>query len=155
MAFAPIRDAFVTLLKTVEGIGQVHNRRRHETFWDEFFKTVDKDGRLNTWEVGRRELVVTIAAPGGTVGNPPCLTDNHTLLLIGRMAVSDGNESEIEFHKVMDAIKKAQALDDRLGGAYLQPAFMQIELIEHRTYGGVLVHYCEMTLEARRRERIT
>lgn len=154
MAFAPIREAFIKMLGGVKGIGKIHNRKRHETFWDGFFRTVDKNGKLNTWEVSRKELVVTVAAVGGTENNPPCLQDNHTLLLVGRMALSDEKESEPEFDALMDAIVRAQALNDRLDGTYLQPAFMQIGLREERSYGSVLVHYCEMTLECRRREGI-
>lgn len=152
MPFAPIRDAFIKLLEKVDGIGQVHNRVRHEVFWDEFIKTANKNGRLNTWEVGRRELVQTIAAVGDAESNTPTFQDNHTLLLVGRMALNDKGESEVIFQALIDAITDAQRKDDRLGGAYLQPAFMQTELIEHRSFGGVLVHYCEMTLMARRRE---
>ena len=95
-----------------------------------------------------------IASVGGDgPGNEPCYTDTDTLLLVGRMAVNDLGESELQFQDLIDAITVAQRLDNRLGGAYIQPAFMQTELIEHRDYGGTLVHYCEMTLLARRRER--
>ena len=153
MSFVPIRDAFITLLNTVEGIGVIHNRIRHFTFWDEFFKGTTENNQLSTWEVSRRALAEEIASVGGAEGNEPCYTDSHTLLLTGRMAVNDLGKSEITFQNLIDAITVAQRLDNRLGGAFLQPAFMQTELIEHQSYGGVLVHYCEMTLLARRRER--
>lgn len=152
MAFEPIRDAFVKLLEDVEGIGVVHNRIRHAVFWDKFFEVVNKNNRLSTWEVSRRALAQEIAAVQGASGNEPCFTDTHTLLLVGRLAVNDEDESELLFQDIIDAVTKAIRFNNRLGGAYLQPAFMQTEVIEHRTYGGALVHYCEMTLEARRRE---
>ncbi len=153
MSFATVRDAFIKLLKNVDGIGVVHNRIRHLTFWNKFFEAVNKDGQLSTWEVSRRALAEEIASVGGAEGNEPCYTDTDTVLLVGRMAVNDEGESEIQFQNIIDAVTVAVRKDNRLGGAYLQPAFMQTELIEHRTYGSVLVHYCEMTLEARRRER--
>ena len=86
------------------------------------------------------------------------MCNNRCVFCVSGQRTGMGMARPLAAEPILERIAQAYAEGHRkitlLGGEpTLQPAFMQTEVIEHRTYGGVLVHYCEMTLEARRRER--
>lgn len=148
MAFAAIRDEIKTILEGVAGIGKVHAYRRHTTFWDEYFRDHVKSGEVNTWEISRTATAQEIIAVQGSVGTEPFFHDTHSVLIVGRMSLKDDEKSEQDFQALVDAIVAAIRVKNLLNGKVLLPKQAQVPVIEHRTFGGILVHYCEVTFEA-------
>ena len=156
MAFEPIREALKTLISGVDGIaddqGQVHDYVRHSAFWDKFFADNVGGSRINVWEITRRSMGEDLETVQNKLGNEPLFQDNHAVVIIGRMSLNDEDATEKIFQDLIDRIIEAVRKNNRLGGAVLLPRQLQIAVIDHRTHGGVLCHYTELTYEAIRRE---
>ena len=148
MAFADVRDEIETLLKTVVGIGKVHDYRRHTTFWDEYFKRHVKDMRVNNWEITRRSFTQEVFAVQNADGTEPCFHDEHEVVINGYMSVNDEKATEKIFQALVDLVVAKFRVNNLLNGAVILPMQMQVPIIEHRTYGGVLVHFAELTYAA-------
>ena len=148
MAFAAIRDEIKTILESVTDTGEVHAYRRHSTFWDEYLRDHVKAGQINTWEITRTATAQELINVQGSVGTEPYFHDTHSVLIVGRMSLKDDEKSEQDFQALVDAIVAAFRLKNLLNGAVLLPKQAQVPVLEHRTFGGILVHYCEITFEA-------
>ena len=150
MSFADIRAEIVTILKTVDGIGQVHDYIRHTTFWNEYFRDHTKNMQVNTWEVSRRNTGEAVSAVENQVSVEPFYNDVHQVIILGRMSLNDDKASEKQFQTLISAIveKFRQDPNNLLNGKVFLPRQIQVPIIEPRTYGGVLCHFCEMTYEA-------
>ncbi len=148
MTFATIRTAMKELLEDVVGIGEIHDYVRHTRFWDEFFNRTIKDGRVNQWEITRSAAAQTISAADDASGVEPLFHDTHNMVIFGRMSLDDSAESEKDFQALIDNIVEAVRKDTRLGGLLILPREMQVPLIEHREYGGVLTHFARLEFEA-------
>lgn len=148
MAFKEVRDEIETILKDVADIGEVHAYLRHSTFWDEYFKRHVKAGEINDWEITRTATAQELINIQGSVGTEPYFHDTHSILIIGRMSLTDDEKSEQDFQALVDAIVAAFRVKNLLNGAVLLPKQAQVPVLEHRTFGGILVHYCEITFEA-------
>lgn len=149
MSWATIRPLIATDLKAVKGIGKVHEYLRHTTFWDEYIERHKEDGRINDWEITRRSLSQELFAVQNLSSTEPFFHDDHQALIIGRMALNDENKTEITFQDLIDAVVKEFRLDNRLGGIAIIPQQPQVPVIEHRTFGGILVHYTEVVFPVR------
>jgi len=148
MAFAEIRSRIVGLLKTVDGIGEVHDFRRHTTTWETLLSRGRKDFQFSHWEVTRSAARQALDAVEGLSGVEPWFQDIHDVLIIGRVGLDDERETEKEFQALIDRIVEKIRQNNMLGNVLLLPRSLQVPVISHMMYGGVLVHYCEMTFEA-------
>lgn len=153
MAFAPIRDELVKILKAVKGIGNVHDYRRHTTSWADIYKRHrSEEGIINNWEITRTALAQDVSALDNLAGNEPFFHDNHSVLIVGHMTLNDEMVTEKKFQDLIDEIVKAIRLNNRLNGSVLLPKQLQVPIIREFDFGGILVHNTEMTYEAVRRE---
>ena len=148
MAFKEVRDEIETILKDVAKIGKVHAYRRHSTFWDEYFRDHVEAGQINTWEITRTATAQELINVQGSVGTEPYFHDTHSVLIIGRMALKDDEKSEQDFQELVDSVVAKFRVNNLLNNKVLLPKQAQVLVIEHRTFGGILVHYCEITFEA-------
>ena len=150
MSFADIRAEIVTILKSVDGVGQVHDYIRHTTFWNEYFKNHTKNMQVNTWEVSRRAMNEDVSAVENQLSVEPFFNDVHQVIIFGRMSLNDDKASEKTFQALISAIVAAfrQDPNNLLNGKVFLPRQLQTPIIEPRTYGGVLCHFCEMNYEA-------
>lgn len=151
MTWATVRPLIETDLKAVEGIGAVHDYLRHTTFWNEYYERHRKDGQLHNWEITRRSLAQELFAVQNLSSTEPFFHDDHQAVMIGRMALKDEKKTEITFQDLIDAVVKKFRMDNRLGGVAIIPQQPQVPIIEHRTFGGVLVHYTEIEFPVRLR----
>ncbi len=149
MSWTTIRPLIETDLKAVTGIGQVHDYLRHTTFWDEYISRHKKDGRINDWEITRRALSQELFAVQNLSSTEPFFHDDHLAVIIGRMALNDQKKTEITFQDLIDAVVTKFRQDNRLGGIAIIPQQPQVPIIEHRTFGGTLVHYTEVMFPVR------
>ena len=148
MSFATVRTEIKTLLESVAGIGKVHDFRRHTRFWDDFFQRHVADGQVNNWEITRRSFTQDVFAVQNAAGNEPFFHDQHEILITGYMSLNDANETEKTFQTLVDNIIAKIRVNNQLNSTTILPRQLQVPIIEHRTFGGVLVHFAEMTFEA-------
>ena len=148
MAYADIRAEIKTILESVDGVGKVHEFLRHLVFWEKYFEETADKGQLNVWEITRDAAAQEIDAVDNLVGVEPFFRDTHNVLIIGRIALKDENETELDFQDLCDAIVVAFRLNNTLNGKVLIPKVLQVPVIETRMYGPVLTHYTEMRYEA-------
>jgi hypothetical protein len=151
MSWATIREAIAADVEDVTGIGQIHEFLRHTTFWDEYIKRHKKDGRINNWEITRRSLAQKLFAVQNLDSTEPFFHDDHEAVIIGRMALNDDKETEKTFQDVIDGVVTKFRQNNQLGGIAIIPQQPQVPIIEHRTFGGTLVHYTEVVFPVRER----
>ena len=153
MSFSDIKDEVANILKGVNGVGKVHKFRRHTTTWEEYFKRHVEDGQVNDWEITRTGLNDEISSIQNSAGVDPVFHDTHNVSIIGYLSLVDAKESETAFQDLIDRItERFRKIDNStLNGRLIIPAFMQTPEIGHRSFGGVLVHFAQMTLTATER----
>ncbi len=150
MSFSDIKEEVARILEGVDGIGIVHKFRRHTTTWEEYFKRHVKDGQVNDWEITRTGLNDEISSVQNSAGVDPVFHDTHIVSIRGYVSLVDAKESETSFQDLIDRItERFRKIDNStLNGRLIIPAFMQSPEIDHRSFGGVLVHFVQMTFTA-------
>ena len=148
MAFAEVRDEIKTILEAVDGIGEVHDFVRHTVFWNEYLRDHIEAGQINTWEITRTATAQELISVQGSAGTEPFYHDTHSVVIVGRMSLTDDEKSEQDFQALVDRIVAAFRVNNLLNNKVLLPKQAQVPIIEHRMFGGILIHYCEITFEA-------
>ncbi len=148
MSFTLIRSQIATLLKAVSGIGQVHEFRRHSTTWEEIYNRHKLDGRINNWEITRSATAQELDTIQGASGTEPLFQDTHSVVILGHMSLDDSKETEKTFQTLIDAIVAKLRINQILSGNVLLPRSIQVPIIEHQMFGGILVHFTELNFEA-------
>lgn len=144
-----IRPVIAEKIKEIQNIGRVHEFLRHTTFWEDYFKRHKQDGRILDWEITRLSVEQELIAVQNVSGTEPFFHDDHLAVIIGRMALKDANETEKEFQDLIDSIVVKFRQNNRLNQIAIIPQQPQVPVIGHRTFGGVLVHYTEITFPVR------
>lgn len=144
MSDTAIRTAIKDVLTAVENIGVVHDYERHAATWEKFIELFRaSDGKIRGWEFTRRQRT----GRQGTLGAGFRETERrHVYKIHGYLGLQDLLASEKTFQALIDAICAAFADTPRLGGAHNSHEFIQVNVIEPRMFGGVLCHFCEMSL---------
>lgn len=150
MAFSDVRKEIANVLRSVDGIGAVHEYRRHTTTWEKVFERQTSKGRLHNWEITRSAKGQDIDAVQNAAGVDPFYQDNHTVVLLGFMAVDDASKSEQIFQDVIDRItdKFRKIPNSTLDQRILLPRTPQFAIIDYQMFGSTFVHFTQATLEA-------
>lgn len=146
--YTTISAEIATILKTVSGIGQVHETLRHTVNWEDFLTRHVKNGRVDNWEITRVSSVQTIRAVQNKTANEPFFFDTHQISIRGAFGLKDVKETEKTFNDVVDLIVTEFRKKNLLNGKVDLPRQPQVVTIDHRMFGGILVHFAEITLEA-------
>ena len=140
MSESAIRAAIKTTLAAVTNIGKVHDYERWALDWTKFiayFKTrISNVDQIRGWEIGRK-------AP---VTEDETSVKKHTYSIKGYMGVEDAAETEKTFNTLIEAVAAAFRSDRTLAGAALGHDFIQVDVLDTRSFGGVLCHYVELSL---------
>lgn len=170
--YREIGDAISSEVSAVAGAGRVHAYQRWSADLGKYLDLFRWEagggvGQIRGWALTReraREEAASLGAgaPGGFV--PAGLHRRvHTFLLFGIMGAHDASGSELAFQDVVEEIcdrfrrHEALRLLDASGAPRvrslerLQPP--QVDVIEMRTFGGVLCHYAEIRIQAIERIR--
>lgn len=147
MSESTIRAAIKDVLNTVENIGVVHDYERHAADWGKFLElfrvVMSGQPQIRGWEITRRQRT----GRQGTLGAGFRETERrHVYRIHGYMGLQDHAASEKIFQVLIDAVCAAFSSTQRLGGASNSHEFIQVGVIEPRMFGGVLCHFCELTL---------
>lgn len=140
MPLAAIRTQYKAILETVPNIGVVHDYERWSVDWDKFLAQF-KDpasGKILGWTITRERSPETFT-PG------PGSDRRYMMVLRGYMALQDTVASEKTFQDLIEAVCNTFRPKTTLNGAVNQvEAPLQVDIVEHRLFGSVLCHYCEL-----------
>src|SRR3990167_6470997 len=139
MSLALIRAENKTILEGIAGIGKVHDYERWSVEWKKFldqFKSAD--GKIKGWTVTREKSSERFT--GGSTSERL-----HSMTLRGYHGLDDASASEKVFQDLVEEVcntfRPKTTLNGRVDRA---EAPLQVDIIEHRLFGGVLCHYCEL-----------
>jgi hypothetical protein len=147
MSESAIRAQIYAILSGVTDIGKVYDYERWAADWTtfiNFFKvTIDEADQIRGWEIGRRS-----AKEAQTVLGISSLSRERTHLFVirGYMGLSDADATEKIFNDLIEAVATAFRANKTLNGSARDHDFIQAEVIDMRTFGGVLCHYTELTI---------
>jgi hypothetical protein len=146
MSLAGMIEAVGDLLATVPGVGtKIHKYER----WgadEAAFKNLFLEGdRILGWTI-TRETTTSVDHVGGTS------RDTHTLIIRGYMGLQDAANTEKIFQNLLEAIRATFQPNRRLtvgGVGYAHTSErIQVRTVDHRMFGGYLVHFAELLLRA-------
>jgi len=157
MSVANIRTQIKIILESVAGIGVVHDYERWAVDWAkalQLFKPSNQD-KINGWMITRTKTQEWV----DTFNRNFSL---HHFLIRGVYSLDDAGASEKIFQDLIEAVRDKFRTNYNLNGScesiypdtgppYEGRAGVQVDLIEVRTFGGVLCHYCELSLYAKER----
>jgi hypothetical protein len=151
MSESAIREQIKTILSGVDGIGVVHDYQRWAATWEKFldhFK-VEATGTINGWMFSRT------ATPERWLTNVKYIRV-YEWLIRGVYGLKDEDATETTFQALIEAVCDAFRSEDTLNGTCetTNPEFgslaglsgVQVALVENRSFGGMLCHYCELRL---------
>ncbi len=140
MSEATVRAGIYNTMLAVTDIGMVYDYERWANDWATFinlFKTtIGGVDQIRGWEISQR-------AP---VSENRTSTKRRTYSIRGYMSVNDAAATEKIFSALIDAIAAEFRKDQELGKTVKGHDFIQVEIIETRTFGSVLCHFVELTL---------
>ncbi len=147
MSESSIRSQIYTIFAAVPNIGKVYDYERWAVDWAAFinlFKaTIGGVDQIRGWEIGRRSYKESRKTLGiGNSGNEGV----HGYLIRGYMAINDAAETEKTLNALMETGAEAFRGNKTLNGVAIDHDFLQVDLIEPRTFGGILCHYAEVSL---------
>ena len=151
MSFSAIRDQVKTTLSGVSGIGQVHDYRRHTIFWTDFYARHVNNMQVNNWEITRLKNMTSIAAISNSAGLLPYYHYAHQIQILGHMSLKDEDATEKTFQDLVDGVLDALRQNYSLSGLLIFPMKFNAPVIKAEKFGGVLVHYTEISVEATER----
>lgn len=143
MSLATIRTQLKTILEGVSGIGVVHDYERHAKDWNSYLSFYKKAGTsiINGWQITRRSTREEEHAASQTYRF-------HTMVIKGFYSLDDSAASEKTFQDLVESICTAVREDADLGGAAFHVTPPTVTVVEQRMFGDVLVHFCEINVQA-------
>ncbi len=143
MGLAEIRSEIKNILESVDGIGKVHDYERHTVDWKTFLSLfTDADQRVNGWTIARSQVREKKHASLGVN------IRTHVFRIRGYFGLKDSAQSEKTFQGLIDAVCSAFRDKETLNGSSLKADPPLVGTISHRHFSGILVHTCDITLEA-------
>ncbi len=114
--------------------------------WKQFLSHFESFGMINGWCIERK-----------STRNEWLTSDQnlwtHSMIIRGYFGVNDGNRSGRAFSAMVDDVVNKFDGEKDLRGHVEEHQPAQVRTVDHRMFGGVLVHYCEIELICQ--ERIT
>lgn len=145
MAYADIRAALKTILEGIEGINLVYDYQRW-TRDPATFQTLFKDtDKVHFWCVSRRAVT-------DTRRYTEQVDDVHRIVIRGYMSLDDSAATEKTFQDLIDEVRRTLRQNYTISGTAQNSGPEINTIIEHRMFGEVLCHYCEIELPVRERK---
>lgn len=151
MALADIRADILDVIEDIPDIGIVHDYERFSNDWttylDRFSVTIDGTKQVRGWTIGYAGTPESEQAQFDD-GTLPVLRSSRWIIR-GYLGLDDSRETEKLFQDlvedVLDALDDDHVdLHDPADYFHTTPAIVPI--VEHRVFGSVLCHYCEIAL---------
>jgi len=142
MSEAMIRQQIFDILSTVPGVGRVYDYERWTADWSkflEFFKD-SASGRILGWEISRVAVDAQFLSRIEEEAT-------HRYIIKGYLGVKDSDATEKLFTGIIEAIRAAFRGNVTLNGVAELSTPLTAPIIDVRTFGSVLCHYCELHLQ--------
>ncbi len=145
MSETAIRAKIKSIMDTVTDIGKVHDYERWTADWSQFlnlFKAnIGGKDQIRGWEILRK------SAPAEYIDNVEEMT-KHLFIVRGYMGVQDASATEKTFNVLIEAVRAKFRFNFTLDGLCELAGPVSVDLVEVRSFGGTLCHYCELSLPA-------
>lgn len=153
MALSTILTNMKTIVDAVSGITAKTYTRK--VLANDMMTIIDKfkdptSELIHTWWISRESTKQIIYAQG------PKYAQNHKIVIIGFYGLSEANTTENTFQNLIQTMVADFRADDTLSGAChnCTPmlrgggdiAGLQVDVVEPRTFCGILCHYAELRL---------
>ena len=141
MSETMIRQEIFTILSAVPGIGRVYDYERWTLDWGKFLELF-KDpasGRVLGWELSRSGVEAQFLSRIEEDAT-------HRFTVKGYLGVQDSAATEKLFNGLIEAIRAAFRGNVTLNGMAELVVPVSVPVIEVRTFGSVLCHYCELQI---------
>ena len=145
MAYADVRAALKSLLEGISGINKVYDYQRwtaDRAVYAALFKDTDK---IHFWCISRRAVT-------DTRRYTEQVDDVHRIVIRGYMALDDSEATEKTFQDLIDTVRQTLRQNYTILGTAHNSGPEINTIIEHRVFGEVLCHYCEVELPVRERK---
>lgn len=137
MSESAIRTQIYTIISGVTNIGKVYDYERWAVDWGTFLNLYkDSGGKILGWEIGRKSPIT----------EDETSVKKHTYSIKGYMGLKDADMTEKTFNGLIESVATAFRNNKELNGAALGHDFIQVEVLDVRTFGSVLCHFVELTL---------
>lgn len=141
-----VRSAIADLLKSVDGIGEVHTYERYVKAQAKFRALYEKNGTVNGWNIRRKSFQQRPFADQVQIVETRWRIE-------GFYALQDEQESEILFDTLIDKISATFRDNDTLNGKVVTctlPTSAGIQLVDSGPvrFAGILCHGAELGLSA-------
>lgn len=146
MSESIIRTEIFNILSSVTDIGKVYDYDRWATDWSafiNFFKTI-----IAGKEHIRGFEIIRTSAPAAYDDNAE-ETTTHQYRIRGYMSLKDADATEKTFNNLIEAIRDKFRFNFDLNGKCEFAGPVSVDVVDVRTFGSVLCHYCELTLPVR------
>lgn len=146
--YSDLRTALVARLNAVADIGTVSNRQRWSAQWsdylDSFQATIGGTTQIRGWMVSLERIESAPMSFGNT-------SRIYVFLARGVMGLDDSANTEGTFLDLCEAVLNSVDGRTDLGSAVVidysvGPSVLR--LVDHRLFGSVLCHYCEIEVRA-------
>ncbi len=145
MSLAAIRTELKTVIEAVSGIGNVYDYLRYSNSEKNFKDLFKADKKINGWQITRQ------ATSEETESQNYNNIRTHKFLIWGIYSAKDVDASEKTFQDLVEAVTAALRTAGKspqpLSGTALYVEPPQVEKIEYRCFGGVLVHSVDISVE--------
>jgi len=144
VSYAEIRAAIKSVLESVPEVGAVYDYLRWTSDPSTFEALFAARGQVKFWTISR-----------SSVEDAQRYTEQvdevHTVVLRGYLSLDDAAASEKAFQDLVDSVRAALRENYTLSGTAWNSGPEIHTTIEHRQFGEVLCHYCEITFAVRER----
>ena len=141
MALSSVRDAIKETLKGVSGIGVVHDYERWTVDWGRYLSLFKPKGQdvINGWTVSR-------ASSSEVASTSRQYFRTHRFIIKGYYSQRDSAGSEKVFQDLIERVCDALRANRNLNQTADRVEPPQVDLVETRSLGEVLCHYCQISL---------
>ena len=143
-----LTSALVSQIDAVSGVDYVYGYQRYIADWTNYLALFKRSSGsdINGWWV-------TLANPSITTAADVFGANEWTyhFLITGIMGVKDSANTEATILGQAEAILATLHTETTLGvsGVTVGDLFPQLRIVEHRMFGSILCHYCEITLDVK------
>jgi len=145
VSYAQIRAAIKSVMESVPGVGAVYDYLRWTADPATYEALFVSGGHVRFWTISR-------ASVDDARRYTEQVDEVHTVVLRGYLGLDDASASEKTFQDLVDSVRAALRENYTLGGAAWNSGPEMHTAVEHRQFGDVLCHYCEITFPVRERK---
>jgi hypothetical protein len=141
MSESAIRQKLFDILSSVPGVGRVYDYERWTADWTKFLELFkdSSSGRILGWEISRNAVESQFLSRVEEEAT-------HRFVIKGYLGVKDADATEKLFNGLIEVIRAAFRGNVTLDGVAELASPLTVPIIDVRTFGSVLCHYCELHL---------